>query len=270
MIDTFMALWNQDRRKRAVQVILTFFLMCIGISLLFILTNRAILSQHQHQKASLGSTNPTVPTFGNTVVPNLTPTISVAVGTQPTPGTTTTQPTQVATNTTQPTSVATTTQPTQVATTQPTPGTTMQPTPGATTQPCVATPSSATSQISSLKAGTRIQQQSSSPTPTPKLHSGTSTPGIPLKHFDGGGGPIYTNTPVPPTPTPALQSTPGSQHGGGWVPDCTTSDSISAIVGSDMLTPIAQNIWLILGSSLLGTTIFYRTLFALKRRRTNA
>ena len=90
MLDTLMALWNQDRRKRAGQAILTFFLMCIGISLLFVISSKSAESQHQQQKVSLSRANPTVPTFGSTVVPDLTPTVSVVVGTIPKPVATTT------------------------------------------------------------------------------------------------------------------------------------------------------------------------------------
>ncbi len=233
MIDTLMALWNQDRRKRAGQVILIFLLMCIGISLLFVIANNSIRSQ----QTSLKQVNPTVPTFGNTVVPDLTPTVSVVVGTQLTPGATRTQSTPA------------------VITTQPTPIAT-------TTQPCVATPSGATSQASSLYANALLQQ-TLSPTPTP--HHGNGTPVVPLKHFDGGGGgPI--GTPVLPTPTPIPQNTPSSGTPPGWVPNCTTSNGISFIARSDVLTLLLKDIWLILGSSLLGTVVFYATLFAIKRR----
>ena len=234
MIDTLMALWNQDRRKRARQVILTFLLMCIGISLLFVVTNRSVQTK---QQTSLKQVNPTVPTFGSTVVPDLTPTISVVVGTQRTPGATRTQST--------PTVI--TTQPTPIAT---------------PTQPCVATPSGATSQTSSLYANALLRQ-TLSPTPTP--HHGSGTP-VPLKHFDGGGGgPI--GTPVLPTPTPISQSTPSSSSTPpGWVPSCTTSNSIGIITSGDVLPLLLRNIWLILGSSLLGTIVFYTTLFAIRRR----
>ncbi len=103
MLDTLMALWNQDRRKRAGQVILTFLLMCIGISLLFVITNKSVESQNQHQQSLVGHANPTVPSFGNTVIPDLTPTVSVVVGTQLTPASTRTQPTPVPTTAPQPT-----------------------------------------------------------------------------------------------------------------------------------------------------------------------
>ena len=92
MLDTLMALWNQDRRKRAGQAILTFFLMCIGISLLFVITSKSAESQHQQQRVSLSHANSTVPPFGSTVVPDLTPTVSVVVGTIPKPVATTTTP----------------------------------------------------------------------------------------------------------------------------------------------------------------------------------
>ena len=251
MLDTLMALWNQDRRKRAGQVILTFLLMCIGISLLFVITNRSVESQHQHQQSLVGHANPTVPTFGNTVVPDLTPTVSVVVGAQRTPAIASTQPTPVATTVT-----------------QPTPGTSgntgTQPTPAATTgtQPCVATPAGATSQESSLYTDTLLRQ-GLSPTPTP--HHGSS----PIKHFDGGGGggPIDTGTPVLTTPTPMPQSTPASPNSQpGWVPNCTTSNSIGVLATNYVLPLLLQNMWLILASSLLGTIIFYSTLFAIKRR----
>ena len=245
MLDTLMALWNQDRRKRAGQILLTFFLLCIGISLLFVITNRSLEPQHQRQQSSLGHVNPTVPTFGNTVVPDLTPTVSVVIGTQLTPGATTTQPTPIATIA-QLTPGATTTQPIPIAT---------------TTQPCVATPSGATNQTSSLHANALLQQ-ALSPTPTPLHRSGIS-----VKHFDGGGGgPIDTGTPTLPTPTPILQSTPSSGPQPGWIPNCTTSNSIGILTRSDVLTLLLQNIWLILGSSLLGTIIFYGILFSIKRR----
>ena len=227
MLDTLMALWNQDRRKRALQAILTFFLMCIGISLLLVITSHPAESQYQ-PKVSLGSTQPTVPTFNNTVVPDLTPTVSVVVGTQ-----------------LQPKSIAKATQPTPAAT---------------TTQPCSTTPSSDISQASTFYADTVLQ-----PSPTP--HSARSTPHISTKRLDGGGGPVNTITPVLPTPTPVLQNTPtpaSAQH--GWVSNCTTSNSLSTIARSDVITLLAQNIWFILGSALLCTTLFYALLFIIKRR----
>ncbi len=231
MIDTLMALWNQDRRKRAGQAILTFLLMCIGISLLFVVTNRSV----QSQQSTLRQVNPTVPTFGNTVVPDLTPTVSVVVGVQLSPGATKTQSTPAVT--------------------------TRQPTPVATvTQPCVSTPSGITSQTSSLYANALLAQ-SSSPTPS----HGKGTPVVPLRHSDGGGGPI--GTPVLPTPTPISQSTPSSSGTPPtWVPNCTTSNSIDIIAGGNILSLLLQHIWLILGSSLLGTILFYAAIFAVKRR----
>ena len=237
MIDTLMALWNQDRRKRAGQVILTFLLMCIGISLLFVITNRSVQPKQQTQQASSRQVNPTIPTFGNTVIPDLTPTVSVVIGTQLTPVVTRTQPTPT----------VTTTQPTPIAT---------------TTQPCLATPSGATSQTSSLYTNALLQQTSS---PTPTSHHGSETPVVPLKHFDGGGGgPI--GTPVLLTPTPISQSTPSSGAPPGWVPNCTTSNTIGIMVSNDVLPLLLRNIWLILGSSLLGTILFYATIFVVKRR----
>ena len=231
MIDTLMALWNQDRRKRAGQVILTFLLMCIGISLLFVITNRSVQTKQQTQQASSRQVNPTMPTFGNTVIPDLTPTVSVVIGTQLTPVVTRTQPTPT----------VTTTQPTPIAT---------------TTQPCLATPSGATSQTSSLYTNALLQQ-------TP--HHGSGTPVVPLKHFDGGGGgPI--GTPVLPTPTPISHSTPSSGAPPGWVPNCTTSNTIGIVASSDVLPLLLRNMWLILGSSLLGTILFYATIFVVKRR----
>lgn len=226
MIDTLMALWNQDRRKRAAQAILTFFLMCIGISLLLVIMNRA--ADFPRQKASTGSGNPTVPSFGNTVVPDLTPTISVVIGTQATPPAATMQPTQVATN----------------------------------TPLCVTTPSGSKSQMSSFYA-VLVQ---SSPTSTPKPRSGSGTPSVPLRHFDGGGGgPINTGTPVLPTPT-SVQSTatPGPPH--GWVPNCTTNNSISTVASRNVLALLAHNIWFILGSALLGTLVFYGVIIMIKQR----
>ncbi len=248
MIDTLMALWNQDRRKRARQVILTFFLMCIGISLLFVIINRS--AESQRQQTLSGQVNPTVPTFGNTVVPDITPTVSVVVGTQLTPGAI--RPRSTPTVSTIPQSTPT------VAAIQPTPIAT-------TTQPCIATPSGATSQKSVLYINASVQR-TSSPTPTPPRGNGTSD--VPVKHFDGGGGggPIDTGTPILPTATPMVQSTPSSGSQPGWVPNCTTSNSISFIARSSVLSLLLQNIWLILGSSLLGTMLFYSTLYAIKRR----
>ncbi len=239
MIDTLMALWNQDRRKRAGQVILTFLLMCIGISLLFVITNRSVQTKQQTQQASSRQVNPTMPTFGNTVIPDLTPTISVVIGTQLTPEATRAQPAPGVTKP-RPTPAVTMTQPTPIAT---------------ATQPCAATPSGATSQTSSLYANALLQQ-------TPHHRSGT--PVVPLKHFDGGGGPI--GTPVLPTPTPISHSTPSSDTPPGWVPNCTTSNTIGTVASSDVLPLLLRNMWLILGSSLLGTILFYATIFAVKRR----
>ncbi len=236
MIDTLMALWNQDRRKRALQVVLTFFLMCIGISLLCVLSGKSVQFQHQNQQAAISTVNPTAPSFGNTVVPNLTPTMSVVVGTQPTP-----------------------TQPTPVPTTEP---------------PCSTTPSGATSHVATLYTD---MLQGQTPTPTPTITAtavSTVTPGVPRKPNDGGGGgplPVVTPTfSAPTTPTPVQNNvtpTPGTKPGsGGWASNCATSNSISNVMGDDVLATLAHNLWLILGSSLLGTTLFYGTLFVVKRR----
>ncbi len=239
MIDTLMALWNQDRRKRAGQVILTFLLMCIGISLLFVITNKSALSQQQSQQASVRQTNPTVPTFGNTVVPDLTPAVSVVVGTQLTPGVIKPQSTPAGTST----------QPTPISTT--------------TTQPCVTTPSNTTGQTSSLYANAFVQQNLS---PTITHHQENGTPTVPLKHFDGGGGGGPVGTPALPTPTPISQATPSSGSVPTWVPNCTTSNNLGIIARSNVLPVLLQNIWLILGGSLLGTIIFYTMLFTIRRR----
>lgn len=231
MIDTLMALWNQDRRKRVIQVLLTFFLMCISISLLFVLVGRPTQSRHQNQRAAVGTA--TVPSFGNTVVPNLTPTMSVVVGAQPTP--------------------APTTQPTSAPTTQPTPAPTTQ-------TPCSTTPSGATS--NGVTFYTDIQQG--------QIPTVTVTPPVPKKHNDGGGEPMPGVTPTFSAPaTPPAQSTitPGTKPGGnGWGSNCATSNSISNGTGGDVLTLLVPNIWLILAGSLLGTTLFYGVLFLLKRR----
>ena len=235
MIDTLMALWNQDRRKRAIQVILTFFLLCISISVLFVLLKPA-QSQHQDQKATVSTA--TVPSFGNTVVPNLTPTMSVVVGTQPTPSPTT------------------------------------QLTPAPTTQtPCSTPPSGATS--NGLSVNIDIQQ-GQSPTTTPTVTTppnATSTPYVPKKHNDGGGGggplPGVTPTFSVPTTTPPAQSTPtpGTQPGGsGWGSNCATSNSILNGTGQNVFATVAANIWFILGGSLLCTTLFYGAIFVVKRR----
>jgi hypothetical protein len=246
MIDTLMALWNQDRRKRAVQVILTFFVMCISISLLFVIAGRPAESQHQNQKASIASSNanPTVPTFGSTVVPELTPTISVVVGTQPKSISTSPSPSASSTSSTS----------------------------------CNSASAGTTRQTSALYADVTVLQ-TASPTPgatpgvTPTPHaSGTAKPNISTKPNDGGGGPITPGTPVVPTPTyaplhPTATSAPRTQHtGGGWVSNCTTSNSISNVVDTRILGILVHNMWLILGGSLLGTVAFYAFLFVVKRR----
>ncbi len=238
MIDTLMALWNQDRRKRGIQAILTFFVMCISISLLFVIMGRPAESQPQNQKASIGSSNvnPTVPTFGDTVVPNLTPTISVVVGTQPK-------------------SIAK----------------------SKSTSSCNSASTGATYQPSAYNADVMVFQ-TASPTPgttpgvTPTPHaSSTSKPNISAKRNDGGG-PITPGTPIIPSPTyapmhPTATPAPRTQHtGGGWVSNCTTSNSISNVVDTRILGTLVHNMWLILGVSLLSTVAFYALLFVVKRR----
>ena len=95
MIDTLMAFWNQNRRRRAAQLLLTFFLMCISISLLFVAMSLPQWS-HTHPKGSVtgragdkgsmgaGVTTPTA-IVQITQEPEMTPTSTVIVPSQITP-----------------------------------------------------------------------------------------------------------------------------------------------------------------------------------------
>ncbi len=244
MLETLMALWNQNRRKRARQILLTFLLMCIGTSLLLVLTNKPAESQHQSVQIP---GQPTVPVFGSTVIPNTTPTISVTIATQQTPITTTPQPSAVA-KSVQPTSI---------------PTTPVNPVP-TTTLPCVSTPSNTTSSAASLSSSIQLQQPLTLASSPP---SGRGTPTHPLKPLDGGG-PIVPVTPIAPIATPVVQNTPGVSSTPSWVHNCNTSNSIIPLADKSTLTLLKADIWLILGTSLLGTALFYACLFLLKRKTT--
>ena len=97
MIDTLMAFWNQNRRRRAAQLLLAFFLMCISISLLFVAMSLPQWS-HTHPQGSMtgragnkgnigagtGATTPTA-IVQITQEPEMTPTSTVIVPGQITP-----------------------------------------------------------------------------------------------------------------------------------------------------------------------------------------
>ena len=232
MIDTLMALWNQDRRKRAMQVMLTFFLMCISISLLFVLLGRSA-QPHQSQRATISTA--TVPAFGNTVIPDLTPTVSVVVGTQPTPAPTTQTP--------------------------------------CSTTPSGSANNGAVFYADMQHVQTQTPTPTITNTPTgtgtpylPKNHNDCGGGGGPLP----GVTPTFS-VPVTPTVqmTPTVQSTvtPGTSRGGsGWGSNCATSNSISYGAGENVFAIVSTNLWFILSSSLLGTILFYGVIFVVKRR----
>jgi hypothetical protein len=91
MIDTLMAFWNQNRRKRATQVLLTFFLMCISTSLLFVIVG---VPQWSHPTQRTLTTRKLASNVGDTPVTTPTVVVHSTLGPQTSPTTTVVVPSQ--------------------------------------------------------------------------------------------------------------------------------------------------------------------------------
>ncbi len=292
MIDTLMAFWNQNRRRRATQLLLTFFLMCISISLLFVAMSLPQWSHTQPQGnmtrrtgnkgsigAGAGTTTPAV-TVQITQEPETTPTSTVIVPGQITPtpaggaSSCTTPDAQINVNA----SINTTSQQASVNTPvsqTPSPVTRnpLTPKPG-TKGVAQTTPVTIPTMIAKgIVNATATTTPTVSPTPsqpvTPTvtatamphvtpITTATQTSGAPLiPAQQQGGGPLNTGTPISASPVPGSTPPGATQHiGGGWISSCNSND-IGMIAGANIVAILWQHLWLILGISLLCTAIFY-------------
>ena len=254
MIDTLMAFWNQNRRRRAAQVLLTFFLMCISISLLFVVMSLPQWS-HTHpqnsitgragNKGSIGTGVEGVGKVGKVgKVGATTPTVIVQItqGPQVKPTSTIIVPSQ--------------------ATPTPVGGTSSCTTPDTQVNfnATINTASQYTEGNTVTPAETAII---STGTPVTTVTTSTATNGMPLiPAQQQGGGPINSGTPVSASPVPG-----STQHiGGGWISACNGND-IGMIGGANIVSVIWQNIWLILGVSLACTALFYGIVWYMNKNR---
>lgn len=273
MIDTLMALWNRNSRKKILTVLFAFFLICISIPLLVpVVGSPALLkmrlrgSTQNTYKSITGAANLTATAPpGATAGVLLTPTAIV-------PRTVVTQaPTAAAAA---PAVVPTATSTTPVCSTTPTNVTNAFG--GSLAQPTIhpqlmAQRSESSGSISILTPmptvisatpgarGTAVG--SGSPTPVSTL--------ISLPAVQRGGGPLPTGTSGQSGSTPA--ASPGGvggtqQVGGGWIPNCA-GDSIATGMNATIIVAVGHNLGGILESSLLGTILFYCAIYVVGRRR---
>lgn len=277
MIDTLMAFWNQDRRKRARQALLTFFLMCISISLLFVVMGLPQWSHKQPQGNGTGRAGGT----GGTATTQPTVIVQVTQVTTAIPTSTITVPRQFTrTPSSNPSTCSSPQAQMKAAFYRNT--ITQQATPNIPTSqhPIVYTNATPTHGTQRTAHETPTPSLSPSPTivptivtattPTPSMvPTGTTSHGTP-PHKPGqlqGGGPINTGTPISASPVPTPISTGGTQHiGGGWTSACNSND-IGAVTGPYMVSFLWQNLWSILGASLICTVLFYGVIWSICRRR---
>ena len=292
-----MAFWNQNRRKRAAQVLLTFFLMCISISLLFVAMSLPQWS-HTHPQSSItgnagnietgagrrGSARATTPTVvvqitqgpqtkptGTVIVPSqVTPTPSSSASSCTTPdaqvnvnGTTSTNIALLRTTPYAPnTPIAQNTSPVVHSTATPSATTTPVPTTVAT---ATITPT-ATQQVTPTETATATP--SVTPATTPTVTGASETPPPVSPQQQDGGGPLNDGTPVSASPVPGSTPPGSTQHiGGGWISACNGND-IGMIAGANVVEVVWQHLWLILGASLMCTALFYGILWHVNKNRT--
>jgi hypothetical protein len=300
MIDTLMAFWNQNRRKRAAQVMLTFFLMCISISLLFVAMSLPQWS-HTHPQGSVtgrtgnkntGGIAVTTPTVIVQITqgPEVTPTSTIIVPRQVTPtpssgasscttpdaqvnANATTYPNTFLQQTTPDAPVSQGASPVTHTTATPTPGTqgvarttpTVMPsvTLSPTTVPTATIPPTSTV----TPTATTTSTPTGTPTVTPTSTTSNGTPPHMPSQQQSGGGPINLGTPVSASPVPGLTPTTGTQHiGGGWISACNGND-IGMVGEATIVLALWQHIWLILAASLACTALFYAVVWHTNRKR---
>ena len=301
MIDTLMAIWNRGYGGRGILVSLAFLLICISISLLLVtvgnswsalwhhngppvaqgntISSAALTATAQSQlKVSTTGATPLIypPTVAPTTNPCLLtstagktsrsaipPTVHQGSGgyfASPTP-TSRPRPTPTATPRPRPT-----------ATPLPTPTVTPTATATATSTPTPTVTATSTPTVTPTPTITPTGTATSTPTPTvtptsiPTATSTVSVTSTSTTHFRGGT-PIATPTTTATTATatqgqkqPAAGTNcPPIYNGSGDTVSVTFDGSISAILTSD--------IWIILGSSTLGTLLFYIAIYLLNRKR---
>ncbi|HVB61409.1 MAG TPA: hypothetical protein VNE61_09480 [Ktedonobacteraceae bacterium] len=271
MIDTLMALWNRGYGGRGVVVAVAFFVICISISLLLITVQGPWAAPINRPKGTLSQRGP----LGTA---SATP-VRQTGGVQPVADNTVTIYAPTATTAAQPTSTAvscvtnmvtgqTPTRPAYTPTPvidHPTPiPTRPRPTPTAThTPPPTATPSP-----------TITPTATSTPPPTP---TATSTP-TPSPTVTPSPSPTVTPSPSPtvtPTAVPSATVTAVSSPTSPIIPLaakrtlCAHIDIGDSVGTSDVSSGaiIARALWLILGGSALGTTVFYLSVYWLARKK---
>ncbi len=200
MIDTLMALWNRDRRKRGSKLLMIFLLLCISISLLLCVLHVPSDSRQQSRKTATDGVAPTATLYQSTIGPNMTPTSTFVIVNQATPTVTTSAtPTLAAGTPSAATPVAT-----------------------ATMQPCITTPASGVRKGSAIHTDAPVRQGNGghanrptvtaihprlTPTPIIKVTKPTPTKPRPVLRMTVTPAPTR---PVVPSPTagPTMRPTP--------------------------------------------------------------
>lgn len=293
MIDTLMALWNRGYGGRGIIVSIVFFVICISISLLLITVQGPWAAGINHSKdtanqatQNTGAFTPTSQSNGIQPIADNTVTINDPTSTPtqaPTP-----KPTSVlctATPAVGHTPTALTYRPTNTPKTatpthsRPTP----TPTPRPTSTPAATATASPTA--TSTPTLTPSPTASSTPSPTP---TATSTPAVtptstPSPTSTGSPTPTGTITPTA-TASPAATITPTATSTPGIIPTATVTltslnrqrtlcsqnsagFSLGLTGNGQILALLWHDLGFILGGSMLGTTLFYLSLFWVAQKK---
>ena len=308
MIETLMALWNRGVSGRLMVIAVTFFCICISISLLLVTVGGAWGSlfarahpgdagTHVVNSALITATAPTSVATSQAVatpIPTATPIPCLASPTSRNGNTPLTRVTANSGQTSVPLRQASAT-PTQQRKT-PAPGVTVTPKPKpspttpAVTPTAVVTPTATTlPPVTPTIISTATVTQTVVSTPTV-----TNTPGAtPTSVPTTGAAPTATTTaiatptvtvpvgsPMPVTSAtvgtgnthtseggPVLSGTPSSVANGQQIGNNCFSDSLATGGVGTVLVMLQNFLWIILVSSLLGTTLFCAQMYRMTRRR---
>ncbi|HEY6541189.1 MAG TPA: hypothetical protein VIZ18_09635 [Ktedonobacteraceae bacterium] len=324
MIETLMALWNRGVSGRLLVIIVTFFCLCISISLLFVTVGSVwgSLLTHGRPGGKATAVNNTVlitataPPSGATatapveITPTLPPNLCLASPTGARGNTARVDATKNHGRSGVPTRTATSgplhRTPTPGATMLPTPSPTVSPTLPAVTPTVPLTPT-VTAQPTATPIATNTPGNTptvvvtptgtstpgATPTPTPTVPGGTPTVGLAPTSTDtptatGTATPVTTPTVTVTAPAgsptvivsatgginsrqvhdgrPQVPGTPVDANNGQPGQGNCLGDTLMTSGEASLLSRLQDFFWIILVSSLLGTTLFCAQMYRLSRK----